>query len=62
MMKHVCFWSFNLMLVYSFAFDVVRKGYLLAYDKFLKITVTQLYKVYMVRISLHTNVMLKRSF
>lgn len=50
------------MLVYSFAFDVVRKGYLLAYDKFLKITVTQLYKVYMVRISLHTNVMLKRSF
>ncbi|CAO0789961.1 mediator complex, subunit Med18 [Mucor lusitanicus] len=31
-------------LGYSFAFDVVRKGYLLAYDKVLKITVTQLYK------------------
>ena len=33
------------LLLFSFAFDVVRKGYLLAYDKVLKITVTQLYKV-----------------
>ncbi|KAG1124393.1 hypothetical protein G6F42_009664 [Rhizopus arrhizus] len=32
------------MLNFIFAFDVVRKGYLLAYDKVLKITVTQLYK------------------
>ncbi|KAI8984025.1 hypothetical protein BDF20DRAFT_857606 [Mycotypha africana] len=32
-------------LGYSFSFDVVRKGYTFAYDKVLKITMTQLYKV-----------------
>ncbi|GAA5816087.1 hypothetical protein MFLAVUS_009609 [Mucor flavus] len=32
-------------LGYSYSFEVVRKGHLLAYDKTLKITVSQLYKL-----------------
>ncbi|OBZ89036.1 Mediator of RNA polymerase II transcription subunit 18 [Choanephora cucurbitarum] len=32
-------------LGYSFSFDVVKKGHLLAYDKIIKVTVFQLYKL-----------------
>ncbi|KAI8994595.1 mediator complex, subunit Med18 [Pilobolus umbonatus] len=32
-------------LGYSYSFEVVRKGHLLAYDKVLKVTVSQLYKL-----------------
>lgn len=32
-------------LGYTYSFEVVRKGHLLAYDKILKITVSQLYKL-----------------
>jgi hypothetical protein len=32
-------------LGYSYSFEVVRKGKLLAYEKYLKITVTQLYRL-----------------
>lgn len=38
-------WLGFLMNYLSFSFDVIKKGHLLVYDKVLKITVSQLYKV-----------------
>lgn len=33
-------------LGYSYSFEIVRKGYLIAYERHIKITITQLYKVW----------------